>query len=454
MDTMESYTPQVSVLGAILLQPELIYQAQAVLSSDDFQTANCRIVWQAMCSLTRNGSTVDVVLLRDALTGFPNAPAFLTSCMEAAPYAGNFQAHIEALKRQATLSKLRELGTSLSEASDLDEAMDILDKINSTSIRQSAKERRSISQMLQSFGLRHAATVTPDFIPWPLKPLNDGVRVVGGKFLVIGGYPSDGKTAFALQSALIQARKGRRAAFYSFETDANTVEDRALAHIAQINMDNIQRNALSSDDWSRFALASEYADAPFDVIAAAGMTVDDIRADALAHHYNVIYVDYLQLIDPGRSHGNYSRFDEVSAISRNLQRLAKTTGITVIALSQMSRPEADKKGKIPVPTMHNLRESGQIEQDADVIMLIYRTDHKDIRAPRYLDVAKNKEGRTGHFTLTFDGEHQSFSMASNRTPPAGMPRAARRDTRTEVLNDGADQMRIITDEDPEMPFRG
>lgn len=453
-DQLETYTPQLSVIGAILLWPENMGEAMQQLRPEDFLHPGCRVVWQEMCRMFRNGQTVDVVLLRDALTGFDNATAFLTSAMEVAPYAANFRAHIRALKRQAMLNRLRDLGKSLAEAADLDEATALLDQGNAISIRSAARERRSMDGMLRSFADRHSSQVKPDFLPWPIRPLNDGVKVTGGKFVVIGGYPSDGKTAFAIQSAVCQAGKNRRAAFYSFETDADTCEDRALACMAGISMEAIQDNRLTDADWQSYAQQSAFADLPFEVIAAAGMTVDDIRADALAHRYQVIYVDYLQLITPSRRNNSFSRFDEVSEISRSLQQLAKTTGITVVALSQMTRPAADKQGKVPAPTMHNLRESGQIEQDADVIMLIYRLDHKDIRAPRYLDVAKNKEGRTGRWALQFDGAHQRFALAARQDDAPPMPAAKKSHARTPVLSRDNAQMPFqeINGEDPHLPF--
>lgn len=458
MDPLETYTPQTSVIGAILLQPNLMGEAMLSLTADDFLSQNCRVVWNAMVRLFRKGNDIDLVLLLDELSGLDEANAFLASCMEAAPMAGNFTAHVQALKRQVSLSKLRDVGTSLSACMDMDEAISLLSKGNEISIQRAARDRRSMEQMMRSFGQRHSAKVKPNYLPWPLRPLNDGVKVAGGKFVVIGGYPSDGKTAFAIQSAMLQAEKGCRTAFYSFETDADTVEDRALACCAEISMEVIQDNRLTDDDWTRWAQNGHQAVKPFDVVAASGMTVDDIRADALAHRYQVIYIDYLQLISPARRNNNYSRFDEVSEISRSLQQLSKTTGITVISLSQMSRPAADKKGNVPAPTMHNLRESGQIEQDADVIMLIYRMNHKDIRAPRFLDVAKNKEGRTGHWTLQFDGEHQRFAMAAKQELPQGMPPPKSKHYRTPVLSrdfqqsEDFEQYSIIDGEDPSLPF--
>lgn len=452
MDILETFTPQASVIGAILLDPGLMPQAMAALTADDFLADNCRIAWQAMCKIFAEGKTVDPILLKDALDGFAGAGQFVVQCMEAAPCIGNFQAHLQALKQQAMLAKLRSIGAQMSTGTDMAEVLELLQKANTASIMRSAKERRSMSGMFESFGRRHADGVTPSFLRWPIRALNDGVKVTGGKFLIIGGYPSDGKTAFALQSAIGQAKDGAKTAVYSYETDADTVEDRALALIAGVDMAAIQDNKLTKEDWSRISEARYLADISLDVISAAGMTVDDIRADALANRYDVIYIDYLQLIDPGRRNNNFSRFDEVSEISRSLQRLAKTTGITVIALSQMARPAADKAGKIPTPTMHSLRESGQIEQDADVIMLIYRQDHKDIRAPRFLDVAKNKEGRTGHFELKFDGEHQRFEAKEQRPQ---LPSFRRKPISTPVCgrdNTDSDQMAIITAEDPACPF--
>lgn len=464
MDILDSYTLEQSVLGTIIINPSLMGEAVLSLSAEDFQIPDCKACWQAMNRLFREGNMVDIPLLLAALTGYPNAGQFLMDCMEAAPYAVNIPAHIKALKHQSMLARLRDLGQSLSVCIDLDEALELLAKGNNISIYRAARDRRNMSQMFQSFANRHSAKTVPEYLPWPMKPLNDGIKVAGGKFVVVGGYPSDGKTAFALQSAMVQAENGWKTAFYSFETDADTAEDRLLSHLAQISMEAIQDNLLTNDDWSRWAEASgKRAEFPFDIVTASEMTVDDIRADALAHRYQVIYVDYLQLISPGRRNSNFSRFDEVSEISRRLQQLAKTTGITVVALSQMSRPAADKKGNVPAPTMHNLRESGQIEQDADVIMLIYRRNQKDIRAPRFLDVAKNKEGRTGHWTLCFDGAHQSFSMSESQDPPEGMPPKKRTHYSTPVLGsekgngandalpDDMDQLTMLPD-DTEVPF--
>lgn len=443
---------QMAVLGSILLEGKLMGEAMTQIRAETFTSLPCRTVWQAMAQLFNEGAPIDPITVKDKLTGMENVFGFLAQLMYSTPTTANFQQHIAAMKRESMLQQLRELGNALAATVDLDEALSLIEQGNRLSIQRQARERRSMAQMLQSFGDRHAAQVKTDFLQWPFNPLNDGVKVTGGKLVVIGGYPSDGKTAFALNAAMIQSRADRRAAFYSFETDANTVEDRVMAAAARINMAHIQDNQLTDDEWTRYAMRADMAEWPLEVIAASGMTVEDIRTDALANRYQVIYIDYLQLINPGRTRSSFSRFDEVSEISRKLQQLAKTTGITVVALSQLSRPET-KSGKVPPPSMHNLRESGQIEQDADVIMLIWREDHEDIRAARCIRVAKNKEGRTGKWNMNFDGMHQRFGwdilledMDEARWPERNNPLQPRgADIRQESFYE-------ISGEDKNLPF--
>lgn len=404
LDNLETFEPQASVLGAILLSPGLMGEAALTLHEEDFEDKRCRIVWQAMAGLFRAGKAIDPVTVRDSLTGFDGATALLRTCMEAAPNAGAFGQHLEALRRQARMSRLREIGQQLSVVTDPEEADELTQQVNRLAVRRQARERRNMRQMLESFATRHAQAVTPEYLTWGLKQLDSGLHIRGGKYIILGGYPSDGKTALALNFAMAQAETFRTVRFYSLETDADTVEDRAFAAQADISMEDIQRNAIDDAGWEAYAGLTAKADLDFEVISAAGMTVDDIRADALACRAEVIYVDYLGLINPGKMSRQINRYETVTAISMQLQQLAKTTGITVVALCQLARPAGGA-----APDMHSLRESGQIEQDADAIMLLYRDDPKDIRSLRNLILTKNKEGRTGRFKLDFDGLHQRFT---------------------------------------------
>ena len=140
------------------------------------------------------------------------------------------------------------------------------------------------------------------------------------------------------------------------------------------------------------------------LIRASSMTVEDIRAYTLAHRFDVIYVDYLTLIRaPGKT-----EFDQATYISKALHQMAQDLNITVVALSQLSRADKAGEDKLVEPTMSDLRESGQIEQDADVVMFIFREEPGLLRSRRILRVAKNKEGETGQIPLVFRGETQTF----------------------------------------------
>ena len=178
-------------------------------------------------------------------------------------------------------------------------------------------------------------------------------------------------------------------------------------------------------------------------IGASGMTVSDIRAVALSRHYDMIVVDYLQKIRGDRS--RMTDFERVSQISSDLQELGQQTGIYVLALSQLSRPEK-KNGKTPAPTMASLRQSGQIEQDADVVMLVYCEDDTQPRL-RTLKLAKNKEGMANiAMRMVFDGDTQSFSRVS----PTPEPTTRQKPRQQSFWGDGSDWMQIP--DGPDNPF--
>ena len=189
-----------------------------------------------------------------------------------------------------------------------------------------------------------------------------------------------------------------------------------------------------------------------DLIDASGMTAADIRADALANRYQIIYVDYLQIVEPETRKAN--RTEQVASISRAFQQLAHTNGILTVALSQLSRSEKTKdESKIIEPTMSDLRESGQIEQDADAILLLYLEDpSKPNESRRVLKLAKNKDGERGRMYLTFDGAYQRFrqSVVDQPAPsvaPMKRPRQYKQISFADRFWEG------IYDDDPDDPFR-
>lgn len=186
-----------------------------------------------------------------------------------------------------------------------------------------------------------------------------------------------------------------------------------------MNLAKIKRSELDESDYQALSIASKRLIKPeLELIEAAGMTVADIQAFSLSRRYDAIFIDYLQLIPSPQGR---SRYDAVTDVSIRLHQMSQTTGIAVFPLSQLSRPDKDRDGR-KAPNMASLRESGQIEQDADVIMLLYKEDPDRPDSRRVLKIAKNKEGEVGQIYLTFDGNTQTF-RESVYDAPAPKPRS-------------------------------
>ena len=162
------------------------------------------------------------------------------------------------------------------------------------------------------------------------------------------------------------------------------------------------------------------------------MSVQDIQADALARRYEIVYIDYLQLVEPETRKPN--RTEQVSGISRGLQQLAHGHGMLVVALSQLSRADKAGEDKLVEPTMSDLRESGQIEQDADAILLLYLEEPgRPDKSRRVLKVAKNKEGTRGRIYLVFDGQYQRFRESALEEPaPAAKRQTCKRPPKAQM----------------------
>ena len=229
--------------------------------------------------------------------------------------------------------------------------------------------------------------------------------------------------ALALQLAYRQAET-LRVGFYSLETSRAKLMDRLVAGAAGVELGSIKRGTLSEQQWQMVAGSGrELRSRGLELVEASGMTVQDIQADALAHRYEAVYVDYLQLVEPETRKA--TRTEQVGAISRGLQHLAHRHGILVVALSQLSRAEKEKSRggeRVVEPTMADLRESGQIEQDADAVLLLYLEDPaRPAKSRRVLKLAKNKDGERGRMFLAFDGPFQRFRepAAEGSAPPPG-----------------------------------
>ena len=263
-------------------------------------------------------------------------------------------------------------------------------------------------ELLQDFSTRHASGAAADYVGFGLDVLDHNSFIRRGDVVVLGGYPSDGKTALALMMAYHMA-KTLKVGFFSLETSAGKIGDRIVTQGMKIDFDAIKRSRLTDRDWGTFAVCSDDASKRrLDVIQASGMTAGDIMAEAITYGYEVIFVDYVQLVVP-EGNPRDLRSEQMATVSRALHTFAQSRGVLVVELAQLSRPE---RGAWRAPDMHDLKETGQFEQDADLIVMIYRPDPKQNYSQekcRVIQIAKSKEGRRGKGVFAFDGRHQTFA---------------------------------------------
>ena len=241
----------------------------------------------------------------------------------------------------------------------------------------------------------------PEYISTGLRVLDNNLHLVPGNFVVIGGRPSAGKTALSLQLACEIAKNGRKVAYFSLETDPDTLYARIIANQLGVPLHAVKNKTVSINELDRLADIKKY---PLLVRSAAGKSVRWIRTQSIRMQAKVVFIDYLQLIHQA---GAKDRYSAVTEISMALHEFAQSTGTLVIALAQLNRETA--RAGIP-PTAADLRESGQIEQDADAIILLAQKVKTQKRPEEHYHFAleKNKEGNVGPLDITFQMETQQF----------------------------------------------
>ena len=389
---------QCSVLGSALIEPKVVRKVMVETAAPDYSGA-CRTVYEAMHQVYLSGKPVDPVSV-GAVLG-PEHRAYLVRLMEVTPTAANIDHYITLCREQAQVLSVREMAQQMAAVSDAEALRSLLDQACARMADKRSIRTVDMNQALTSFYERHTSPVAHMALPIP--DLNTRVYIEPGDLLVLGGYPSAGKTALALQFAWHFAKK-YHVGFFSFETSERKLFDRQMAAVAGIPLEDIKLNRLGQAEWDRIcALSGEIASRRLELISAAGMTPADIRSLTLCRGYDIIFIDYLQLIQ-GRGD---NRTAVVTGISLALHTLAQSLGVTVVALSQLARPTPG----INQPALHQLRESGQIEQDADVVMLLSLEDPDKRAGNRILNIAKNKEGICPKILLSFDGRHQTFHKA-------------------------------------------
>lgn len=407
---------QQAVLGAMLIDEKTVGFVLQDVTPDDFTTGAYRQVFLAFRAQFASGAACDAVTINARLGG--KYDKLLMELIQITPTSANVKSYMQLLKQQARVYRLQEIAQRMQDAEDEEALRALVSEANAQMVERPGLRVVGMTDGLSQFYQRHDPDAKPVYLDFGMDDINDNVYAGRGDMIVIGGYPSDGKTSLALTLAVRMA-KTQRVGFYSYETDADKLFDRIVAMTAQIGLPKLKLNAMNGNDWAAVAAVSARLGAvKLELVEASGMTVQDIRAHSLSKRYDVIFIDYLQKIRSDiTGRGAADQFQVVSKISSDLQQFGRQTGTPVIALSQLSRPEKTKAGKIPPPTLSALRSSGQIEQDADVVMLLYREEPDNSRSRRILNIAKNKEGEANiALMLTFDGQTQTFRKSAAQAP--------------------------------------
>lgn len=424
-----------AILGGILLNNESLSDAAASLTEDDFYREAHRVIWMAMQRIHARNEPVDWVTLTAELkkTGTLDkvgGPAFLAELADAVPSAANIQHYIDKVREKATRRRIIRAADQMSDAAyeednDIEDCLDKAGKVVFSQNEALIKKDWAPLGTLVKDGFDTIESLyerkTPLIgIPSGLEALD---KITSGwqrsDLIIVAGRPSMGKTAFALGSALHAALEGVTAGVFSLEMSKEQLGLRVISNSSGVNLHGIRTGFLSSRDWSRISTAvGNITEASLWIDDTPAITPTELRTKARRlkrkHNAGLFIVDYLQLM--GSLRRGTSREQEVAECSRSLKALAKELDVPIIALSQLSRKVEERSDKRPI--LSDLRESGAIEQDADVIIFLYRDEvyNKAPENPRKgkpeVIVGKQRNGPTGTAYVFWKAETASFLNAA------------------------------------------
>ena len=434
VNTQDWLEAQHGVLGSALIEPKLVPKILSETGSEDYSGSSLA-VYQAIRTLFSAGQPVDVISVRDKLG--EEYSKYLMQLMEVTPTASHCQHYIDLCRKQSRIYRLREIGGIMAETSDMDKLQQLLEQAVALNSKTQGIQCVSIYQALLNFVDRHSSDHPPDFFKWPIPELDKELFIEHGDFILIGGRPSAGKTAFALQTAW-QLSSSRKVGFFSLETGERKLTDRQVAAVSGVPLDSIKQNALNQQHWdSIISLDSAFKARNLDIITQSDITMPQLQAFAKAKGYDAIFVDYLQILSvPG-----IGRYETVTEISISMHRFAQSSGIAVYGLVQLNRGSSENKKA--EPDMASIKESGQLEQDADVVLMLHLDNPEDPNSPRVLRAVKNKEGERFRLYLKFDGKHQRFEKLKDYRQFRRDMARINREVREQERYDRMQQMEIL-----------
>jgi replicative DNA helicase len=440
-NTLDKLPPQnleaeQSVLGAILLDNSALYKALEVITEEDFYRSAHRKIFNAMLDLFNRNEAIDIITLSDRLKQANQleevgGTSYLTTLVNTVPTSANIRHHSRIVREKALLRGLINSVTEIAsmvyeEGLPADDLVDMAEKkifeisdrrikASFLSMKDAVKESFEIIEQL--YDKKEAITGIPSGFR-DLDELTTGFQK--GDLVIIGGRPSMGKTAFALNIAQhVAVEMNEPVAIFSLEMSTRQLALRLLCAEARVDSNNVRKGYIKREDIHKLtAAAGRLAEAPIFIDESSNISVLEMRAKArrlkMEHGLGLVIVDYLQLM---KGRGMFERREqEISDISRSLKALAKELDLPVIALSQLNRGVEQRHDKRP--TLADLRESGAIEQDADVIIFLYRdevynTKSPEVRGQAEIIVAKQRNGPTDTVKLTFLADSTRFVDSTN-----------------------------------------
>ncbi len=429
----QSVEAEQAVIGGLMLSPDSLDRVGDLLTENDFYRRDHRLIWRAIRELSEKNRPFDAVTLGEwfeanNLSEQIGGTGYLVELASTTPSAANIKAYAEIVREKAVLRQLIEAGTSIvndayqPEGRDSQEVLSAAEQVVFKIAEQGRRGRadfvslrdamKDAFQILQD-RYENAGQVTG--LPTGFVDLDEMTAgLQPSDLIILAARPAMGKTTLALNIAEYGAIKTRKAvAVYSMEMSASQLAFRLISSIGRVNATRLRTGQLEDEDWSRVNMAIKMlSDVKVFIDDTPALSPDVLRSKARRikreHDLGLIVIDYLQLMQvPGNQE---NRATEISEISRSLKALAKELNVPVIALSQLNRGLESRTDKRPV--MADLRESGAIEQDADIIMFIYRDEyyHKDSTDKGLAEViiGKQRSGPTGTIKLKFFGEYTRF----------------------------------------------
>ncbi|MGE7604305.1 replicative DNA helicase [Peribacillus sp. NPDC097675] len=426
-----------AVLGAIFLEPSSLTVTSELLIPEDFYRSSHQKIFNVMIKLNDEGKAVDLITVTEELSATKNLEevggvSYLSELAGSVPTAANVEYYARIVEEKSLLRRLIRTATTIAQEgySREDEVEELLGEAEKTIMEVAQRKNSGSFQNIKDVLVRtydnieiltnRKGDVTG--IPTGFAELD---RMTAGfqrnDLIIVGARPSVGKTAFALNIAQNVATKtDENVAIFSLEMGSEQLVMRMLCAEGNINAQNLRTGALTDEDWRKLTMAmGSLSNAGIYIDDTPGVRIGEIRSKCRRlkqeHGLGMILIDYLQLIQgDGRSGDN--RQQEVSEISRSLKALARELQVPVIALSQLSRGVEQRQDKRPM--MSDIRESGSIEQDADIVAFLYRDDYYDKESENKniieIIIAKQRNGPVGTVSLAFVKEYNKFVNLERR----------------------------------------